>query len=194
MKKLTRRSFLASVAATAVAVTMPAALSHIPKGRWVRCVQTLPGGYIGSVHIYTAALSDADLMNLSSFMPPGGIPTIDVGEDNPVVNFSMDNGVFNCKIKHAPDSGWTILKAQVEKGAYPTSYIPTINEPVTRPATSCTVSREDMDRCGGVLDFETIPFTGGAYRDYDQDGKFLGVLVEESRENLCIHSLTLEKE
>ncbi len=188
MTKLTRRSFLASVAATAVVVTMPAALSHIPKGRWVRCVQTLPGGYIGSVHIYTAALSDADLMNLSSFMPPGGIPTIEVGEDNPVVNFSMDNGVFNCKIKHAPDSGWTILKAQVEKGSYPTSYIPTINEPVTRPQTTASVKGPFE----GSLEGKEIE--GDGYHDYDQDGKWLGILVEESRENLCIHSLTLEKE
>ena len=128
MKKLTRRSFLASVAATAVAIQMPVALAHLPKGRWVRCVQTLPGGYIGSVHIYTAALSDADLMNLSNFLPPGGIPTIDVGGDNSPVDFTMNDGVFSCKIKHAPESGWTILKAQVEKSEFPTSYISTTSK------------------------------------------------------------------
>jgi len=188
MDKLTRRSFLASVAATAVAVTMPAALSHIPKGRWVRCVQTLPGGYVGSVHIYTTALSDDDLFDMLRHPPPGGVPTIEVSADNPLVGYTENNGVFRCHIKPNNKTGWTILQAQVEKAEYPTSYIQTQGEPVTRPQTTALVKGPFE----GSLEGKEIE--GDGYHDYDQDGKWLGILVEESRENLCIHSLTLEKE
>ena len=193
MTKLTRRSFLASVAATAVVVTMPAALSHIPKGRWVRCVQTLPGGYIGSIHLFSEKLSDDDLMSLTGegFSPPSGaVPTIFLEGENPLVKFTQHGETFTCDLKPnaAGDQEFTILYAQVEKKPYVSSYIQTQGKPVTRPATSCSVSREDMDRCGGVADFETIPFTGGAYRDYDQDGEFLGVFVEEASSNLCLYS------